>query len=126
MESTAQPWAYPTIRSLNTVMAGTRPTVLEVEIKNEPPKTVTNAFTLPNGDLLFALWTNDKVVEDDPGVPTTLRFSDLSAQYVEGIDVLNGYVQEIITEVEGGNLVINNLIVKDYPIFIRFSKSMSP
>jgi hypothetical protein len=107
-------------------VAGTRPTVLDVEIENEPPKTVAYAFTLPNGDLLFALWTNGKDVEDDPGVPTTLRFSDLSAQYVEGIDVLNGYVQELTTEVEGGDLVINDLIVRDYPIFIRFSESMSP
>jgi hypothetical protein len=126
LESTSQPWTYPTIRRLNTVMAGTRPTVLDVEIENEPPKTVTYAFTLPNGDLMFALWINDKDVEDAPGVPTTLRFSDLSAQYVEGIDVLNGYVQELTTEVEGGSLVINDLIVRDYPIFIRLSESTSP
>jgi hypothetical protein len=97
-----------------------------VEIENGPPNTVTYAFTMPNGDLLFALWENGKDVDDDPGVPTTLTFSDLTAQNVEGIDVLNGYVQEITTDVEGGNLILNRLLVKDYPIFVRFSESMSP
>jgi hypothetical protein len=126
LESTSQPWSYPVIRNLNNLLAGSRPTSLAVEIENGPPNTVTYAFTVPNGDLLFALWENRKDVDDDLGVPTTLTFSDLQAQRVEGIDVLNGYVQEVITDVKGGNLVINDLLVKDYPILIRFSDSTSP
>jgi hypothetical protein len=40
---------------------------------------------------------------------------------VTGIDVFNGFEQELITENENGNLVIRNLLVKDYPIILRFS-----
>ena len=50
---------------------------------------------------------------------STLTFSDLSVRRVVGIDVLNSFEQELMTEAENGNLVIPNLLVKDYPIILR-------
>jgi len=40
--------------------------------------------------------------------------------------VLNGFEQELISEMEYGNLSIYNLLVKDYPIIIRFTNAASP
>ena len=119
LESTAAPWTYPTVRNLNTVMAGTTPTSLSIDIESEATSIVSYGFTLPNGDILLALWSNGAAVDDDPGVSTTLTFPDLSAQKVVGIDVLNGFEQELITETENGNLVIRSLLVTDYPIILR-------
>lgn len=119
LESTAAPWTYPTIRNLNTVMAGTRPITLAVEIESEATNIMSYGFTSPNGDKLFALWTNGTAVDNDPGVNTTLTFPGLSARKVVGLDVLNGFEQELVTETENGNLVIRNLLVKDYPIILR-------
>ncbi|MGB3903606.1 MAG: hypothetical protein WBB22_01665 [Anaerolineae bacterium] len=116
---TAAAWSYPTIRNLNTVMAGTRPITLAVEIESEATNIMSYGFTLPNGDKLFALWTNGTAVDDDLGVNTTLTFPGLSAPQVVGLDVLNGFEQELITETENGNLVIRNLLVKDYPVILR-------
>jgi len=65
------------------------------------------------------LWTNGELVEDDPGVNATLTFPNLSAQKVIGIDVLNGFEQELIIEMVNGDLVIRDLLVKDYPIILR-------
>jgi hypothetical protein len=119
MDSTGFPWSCPTVRNLNTVMAGTVPTTLAVEIESEATNIVSYGFTLPNGDMLFALWTDGVAVDDDPGVHTTLSFPSLSASQVVGLDVLHGFEQELITETENGNLVIRNLLVKDYPIILR-------
>jgi hypothetical protein len=76
-------------------------------------------FTLPDGDILYTLWTNNAVVEDDPGVNATLTFSDLSVQSVRGINVLYGFEQELSAETENGDLVIRNLLVRDYPIILH-------
>jgi len=76
-------------------------------------------FSLPNGDRLFALWTDGVAVDDDPGVPSTLTFPGTSAQKVIGIDVLHGFEQELIIENENGDLVIHNFLIKDYPIILR-------
>jgi hypothetical protein len=121
-----QPWWYPTRQNLFTQMAGATPTSLTVNIESEATDIMSYGFTLPNGDKLFALWTNGVAVEDDAGVITTLTFPGLSAQKVVGIDVLNGFEQQLITSDEDGNLVIHGLLVKDYAIFVRFSSALSP
>jgi hypothetical protein len=113
------PWSQRALGNLYKVLAGTRPISLDVEIESEPTNTVTNPFTLPNGDTLFALWTDGEAVDDDTGVGTTLTFPDLSAQEVTAIDPLNGFEQELIIEVDNGNLVIHNIFVMDYPIILH-------
>jgi hypothetical protein len=92
---------------------------LPLEIQSEATNIMSYAFSLPDGDRLIALWTNGAAVDDDPGVNATLVFPGLSARSVAGIDVLNGLEQELITETENGNLVIRNLLVRDYPIILR-------
>jgi hypothetical protein len=119
------PWSHPTTSNLYKVLAGTRPMSLAVEIESEPTNTLTYAFALSNGDTLFALWTHGEAVDDVPGVSTTLTFPGLSAQQVIAIDVLNGFEQELIIEVENGNLVIRNIFVMDYPIILRIDNDTS-
>jgi hypothetical protein len=127
IETNAQPWTYPTIRNLNTLMNGTEPADLSPEIESEATNLVNYSFTLPDGDQLFALWEHGVAASDDPGTNATLTFSGLSADKVVGIDVLYGFEQSLITETdEDGNLVVRNLLVKDYPIIIRFVDPASP
>lgn len=60
-----------------------------------------------------ALWIDSKAVDDYPGIETTITIFGLSTQRVVGIDVLNGFEQEMITSIEEGDLIIGNLLVKD-------------
>ena len=108
-----------TIQNLRTVMAGAEPASLSVEIESEATNIVSYSFRLSNGDRLFALWTDGVAVDDDPGVEATLTLPGFSAQKVVGIDVLNGFEQELLTSTEGGNVVIRNLLIRDYPIILR-------
>jgi hypothetical protein len=118
---TDRPWSDPTIRNLNTVLAGNKPLEIPVEIESDATNLMSFGFSLPNGDRLFALWTDGVAVDDDPGVPATLTFPGTSAQKVIGIDVLHGFEQELIFEIVNGNLVIRNFLIKDYPIILRLS-----
>lgn len=113
---------YSTVRNLSTVMAGLlRPINLPVEIQSKAASIISYGFTYPNGDKLFAVWTNGTAVNYDPGVTATLTFPGLSAQKVVAVDVLQGFEQELlITNTESGDLGIPNLLVKDYPILIKF------
>ena len=136
LETPEQPWTYPTVRRLNTVMAGTRPVSHSVRIENEPSDTMTYAFIMPNGDFMFALWTDGVATDDNSsittkltvlsslyfqGITTKLTFPGISDQKAIGMNVLYGFQQELITEIESGDLVIRNLLVRDYPILIRFT-----
>jgi hypothetical protein len=113
------PWSYPTIRNLNTLMAGHRALEILVEIESDATHLTSYGFSLPNGDRLFAVWNDNLAVDYDPGVPSTLTFPGTSVTKVIGIDVLHGFEQELIFEIENGNLVIRNFLIKDYPIILR-------
>jgi len=106
------------IPNICTVMAGAEPIDLPIEIQSEATNIKSYGFSLSNGDKLLALWTDGVAVDDDPGIEATITLPGFSAQKVTGIDVLNGFEQELVTSTEDGNLVIQNLLVKDYPIIL--------
>lgn len=115
--------SFSTIRNLCTLMAGTSNDSVSVEIQSEANNIRSYGFSLPDSGRMIALWTDGVAVDNDPGIPATLTLPGLSDQRMTGIDVLNGFQQEIITEVENGNLVIRNLMVKDYPIILSSSST---
>jgi len=111
------------IQNLCTVMAGAEPISLPFEIHSEANNIKNYSFTLQNGDMLVALWTDDAAVDEDPGVNANLTFPGFTAQNVTGIDVLEGFQQPITMSNENGNLTIQNLIVRDYPLILHIAKS---
>ena len=113
------------IRNLSTLMAGANPLDFPVVIQTEAENITSYGFSLPNGDKLLALWTNGTAVEDDPGINTTLTFPNLSAVEFTGIDVLHSFEQPIIAENVDGNVVVRELLVKDYPIILRLKDTSS-
>jgi len=112
------------IRNLNNVLAGAEPAdtlTITVEPGVEIEYLRQYAFTLPNGDFLLAVWRNGSAVEDDIGILSTLTIADVSASSVTGINVFYGFKQELIAETVNNNLVIHDLLVKDYPTFIKIA-----
>jgi hypothetical protein len=107
------------IRNLCTVMSGAGVTDLPAEIEIVAPNILSSTFSLPNGDNLVALWTDGAAVDDDPGIPTMLTIPRITEHTVIGIDVVHGFQQQMITSEEDGNLVIRDLLIKDYPIIFR-------
>lgn len=115
--------ACSAVGNLATVMAGASPTELSVESETQATNIMSYGFSLPDGDKLFAVWNDGVAVDYDPGIPSTLTFPGTSAQKVIGVDVLHSFEQELIIEMENGNLVIRNFMIKDYPIILRLVQS---
>ncbi len=110
------------IKNINNVMVGAEPTdVIAVSLESSEAVEYLRqyTFTLPNGDILLAVWTNGPAVEEDFGVNFTLTINEFSADGVAGIDIFHGFEQELVYETVDSDLVIRDLLVKDYPIFIK-------
>jgi len=120
------PRSYSIIRALSTVMAGVQPANLPITIESDASNLKYYGFSLSNGDKLLAVWTDGPAVDDNPGVSATLTIPGSAVQSVTGIDVLNGFEQELIAEMDDGNLVIHNLLVKDYPIILHMAGYIGP
>ena len=102
-------------------MEGANPISLPIEIQSEATNIKSYSFSLPDGDRLLALWRGGAAVDDDPGINATVISAGFPAQSVTSIDILNSFEQQIETNTENGNLIIRNLLVKDYPIILRLT-----
>lgn len=107
---------------LTTVMDGAKPRSLPVRIETDAPQIASYGFALPNGDQMLALWSDGVATDDDGGILATLAFTGGWADGAVGIDVFKGFEQELVWSQEGSDLVIANVIVRDYPIFIRLAR----
>jgi hypothetical protein len=106
------------IRNLSTLMAGAKPS--NVSLITPSNVFIRNySFSLPDGSQLVALWIDGVAVDDDPGIKATVIIQNVSPQKVTGIDVLNSFEQPLIVDNEGSDIVINNLMIKDYPVFLH-------
>lgn len=119
------PLMFYTLQNLSTVMAGNKTISLPVTIQSEATNIKSYGFSLPNGDNLLALWNDGVTVDYDLGILSTLVFPGRAGQKAIGIDVLNGFEQQLITDVEGEDLIIRNFLIQDYPIIIRFASASS-
>ena len=72
---------------------------------------------------MAALWTDGVALDFDPGITATVTLPGLAGHHVTAIDPLYSYQQPVIAEEEGGDLVIRDLLVKDYPILLRLSST---
>ena len=116
---TNKPQLFHTRQNLCTIMAGAEPVSLPVEIESAAENIKSFNFSLPNGDKLVALWIDSVAVDDDPGINSTITFPRNACQRVVAIDILNSFQQELITSVEADHFVIEDVLVKDYPIILR-------
>jgi hypothetical protein len=102
-------------------MAGVEPAELPVEIDSQADRLMSYTFSTVEGHRLVAVWTNGVAVEEDPGVEATITIPGFTASDVSVIDLLHNLEQELIAETVDGDTLINNLLVRDYPIIIRLS-----
>jgi hypothetical protein len=115
--------SYFILTNLSNAVAGAEPMNLPLELQSTLDNLVSYSFTMQDGDYLVALWTAGKAIDDEnyPGVETDITIPGITASEVMGTDIFFGMEQELETGTENGNLVINNLIVKDYPILLRIT-----
>jgi len=110
-------------QNLCNIMEGANPLSLQIEIQSDAKNIKSCSFSLPDGDTLIALWTDGVAAEEDPGVRANLTCQGLTVHDVVGIDVLVGFQQSILTSNGNEDLVIQNLIVRDYPLILRLTPS---
>lgn len=104
------------VKNLSTVMSGAKPLKLDIEIQSEEPNILYYSFSLPDGDKLIAIWNDIAATEEDSTAKVTLNIRNLVSENVRVIDVLRKCQQDLEMIEENENLVINNFIVRDYPL----------
>ncbi|NLF52718.1 MAG: hypothetical protein GX577_16450 [Leptolinea sp.] len=115
------PRAFTVIRNLSTIFSGVEVTQFPVEISTTIINVVSYTFSLPQDTYLLALWNDGVAADEDLGVGATVKIPGFAGYLATGLDPLHSLQQPLITRDEGNALVIENLMLKDYPILIRLA-----
>jgi hypothetical protein len=114
------------VKNLSTAMAGASTTDLPREILSETKRIASYTFEYSNRDLLLALWDDGPAVFNHPGATTTLTLPGMAGYTATVTDLINSFQQQLETSEVEGDLVISDLLVRDYPLMIRLSRNTSP
>jgi Right handed beta helix region len=112
----------PVLQRLATLMAGAVPSPFPVPVST-PADAMVYTFLLPDGDRLVAIWRHVDITEEDQdaAVPVTILLPGFIGHKAYVIDVLSGVQQGLDASTEGTNLVVRDLLVRDYPLFVRLT-----
>ena len=116
--------SYYAIRNASTAMDDFYEAEFSAEFSGtgEGPEIVK--FTLESGDkkrLMVAVFLAVPVADAATEYKTSLTVGE-NMSYAEVIDVFNGTAQALDIKSGGGSTVIENIFLKDYPLFIIFDK----
>ena len=108
------------IQNLCNVMAGTKSIDLPVEIQGEGNNIANYNFSLSDDSKLIALWIDNVATDDYQEVEAKIVIPYSPFSSIFGIDVIEGIKQPLVVMKENSNIVIEDFIVKDYPVMIQF------
>jgi len=112
--------AYYVVRNLATVLDGVRPADFDCRVAECDGEA--ECFTMRRrGERLVALWRPGRATDHDPGRPATLLVPGRAGRCT-AYDPLNGREFELETVHEGRYTRIPRLLIRDYPILVRFSE----
>jgi hypothetical protein len=111
--------SFEVVENLATIMSGHTTIDIPAVVDIQGVTVAQYGFRLPNGDLLLAVWNDGIPTDDDQGRLCTVLLPSLGAERIVGVDVLNGFEQELVFQTSGSGVEVRDLSLKDYPILIR-------
>jgi hypothetical protein len=123
-------YSYYVMRTLGSLLDTAKPENIVVEPKTFVDKLEIHVFGLPGENKLVAAWIREKSrknrYDDYEGITTDVSISAQKPSKVIGIDLLNGREQDVQFNYSGSRILIPNLVLRDYPLFLRleYAKEM--
>ncbi len=109
------------VQRLATLMAGAQVEAWPLEVETSA-SVLSYTFALPGGDRLAVLWHDNPITDGDSVISATLRLPGFAADTtVYGIQVLDGYQQRLVTVEAEGALIVQDLLLREYPLLVRLS-----
>jgi hypothetical protein len=109
--------AYYVTRNLATMLDELEPGKLEYAIDRAPRNLESFPLESPDGHALV-LWLGGHAKDHCPGVPVDLRVKAVCRK-ATAYDPMNGVCQELRTAIDGDQVLLQGVLVRDWPLIIR-------
>ena len=115
--------AYYVMRNLATALEDLQPAAFEWRMEGGPADCERFGMARA-GERVVAIWQAGRAADDCAGIPADVVVTG-AAQRVVGYDPLNGVEQELAYESRDGQTRVPGVVVKDYPLLLRFIGTQS-
>jgi hypothetical protein len=113
--------SFRTTQNLATLLAGAQAQDLSFELSTTITQVLSYTFALPDGSTLLAFWDHGPARDGYLAAKATLRLLGMAGRSADGLDVLYGYQQPLVVRNQAGDLVIQDVLVSDYPRLVRLT-----
>ncbi len=118
--SPAQPQpVYYAFRNLSTVLDGFKGASFEVRCSGDRPFDCEK-FMNDKGVKMFAVWIPGKTEDGIVQAKSDITLPGVAAKKATVFDVMNGTRQDLDVSHAGNDTILKGMLVKDYPVFVRF------
>ena len=112
--------SYYAFQAMSTLLAGARKADSpKVTVTGDAPELRCEAMKGRDGGTLVAVWSAVTPADDYVAKRVTLRIAGATGRRVEAVDTFHALVQRIEPRRDGDAMVIDGLLVPDYPIVVR-------
>jgi hypothetical protein len=110
--------AYYVMRNLSTALENLQPAEFPFRVEGGPAEL--EQFGLEQaGERVIALWQPGRAADVCAGTPADLVVAGTYGRVI-GYDPLNGTQQDLLVETAGGETCLRGILIKDYPLLVRF------
>lgn len=82
---------------------------------------IVKAYRNDDGQIIIGLWRKSSAIDTCKPVAVSLRIPNIKEKSVDLIDALYGYRQNAETTIEPNSILLNELLVGDWPLFVRIN-----
>lgn len=89
-----------------------------LEHSGDIPNWISGSFVNNQGDLYFPYWSAVPMSEGNTGKLTDIQLQYPNVTSIDAVDMLTGTVQPVQYSENNGTIVMNDMVVRDYPIVL--------
>jgi hypothetical protein len=111
--------AYYALRNLATLTDSAQPCSFAVDVAGLDQPYETCRLKGDDGTLLLGVWLTCRSTDQCPRRTAQIVLRDVVARQVTGLDSINGTEQPLNFETTPQGMIIRDMLITDYPIFIK-------
>jgi len=111
---------YYTIQVMSTLLSGAKPDPsIEAEAIGEAPELFCEKLIGRDGEKMIAVWSAIPPEDDYVGKRVSLKVKTRKVTDIDAVDTFHGLVQTLQVKRDADSLLIEGLLVMDYPVIVR-------
>jgi len=110
------------IRNLSYLLEGLEVFSFPVNVESDSKLVRYYTFKDAQGNLYLTIWNDNAAAVNYDGIECNISIPNTASKSVLVMDPFNAFQQKLVTVNNGGDLMLEKVVLKDYPMVIKISR----